>query len=202
MFLAHPASGLTTAYVTRRLWDREEYSQKQRTLLYSGAIVSAYIPDFDIAYAALHGLENHRYYITHTPFLYILITLSLLLLSILLKSKSRIILRSFAFLFLTSTLTHIFTDMLGGTMRLLYPFSEQIFTFFKVNPILEIHNKIGRYLFTPIFGLSELFWIVSAFYILFRKINREEVIFRLLLLIMAISCIIVLASVSVIIMIV
>ncbi|MBU0976768.1 MAG: metal-dependent hydrolase [Patescibacteria group bacterium] len=202
MFLAHPASGLTTAYFSRKLWDRKEYSPKQRSLLYSSSIVSAFLPDLDIAYAALHGLENHRNYITHTPVLYLSIAITLFLSALFFKPKFKHLVTSFAILFLISTMTHIITDALGGTMRLFYPLSNESFPLFSVNPIVNVHDKIINYLLTPVFGLLELLWLVSSFYILLFRLNRHQIQFKLLLLTQVVSCIIVCVSISIIIAIV
>lgn len=185
MFLAHPASGLTTTYLARKAWDREEYTPGQRGIFYSVGIITAFLPDVDILYAAVRGLENHREYITHTPIFYILVVSFLFLFSFIIKPKIRKYARSFAMISLFAFASHILTDALGGVMLLFYPLSHDSFTLFSVEPVIKVGNNICNYLLTPLFGLTEFFFTTSAIYILARRMDKRidrKIVFWILLI--------------------
>ena len=177
MYLAHPASGLTAAYLTRKVWNKG-LNSKEQALLYASSIITATLPDFDVFYSIYKGIENHRYYITHKPLFYLAITGVILLISYLWNSKWSRVLRSFSFLFFLTTFVHILTDSIAGTMMFFYPFSDTIYRYTNVNSIFNVDNNILEYLTTPKLLLIELAFIVPVLYILFKKLKKDPVIFK------------------------
>ena len=177
MYLAHPASGLTAAYLTRKIWNKG-LDTKEQALLYSSSIITATLPDFDVFYSIYKNIENHRYYITHKPIFYLGITLGIVFLSFLLSGKRKKFVRAFSFIFFLGTLVHILTDSIAGTMMFLYPLSSKIFTLTSVDPIINTHNNVLAYLATPKLILLELSIILSALYILLAKLRKDVIIFR------------------------
>lgn len=177
MFLAHPASGLTIAYATRKLWDKKDFSTKEKAYLFSSAIITASLPDFDLIYSLLTASE-HRSYITHTPCIYIIASLAIFLTSFLVQNMARRrFIRSLAFIFLLGTMLHMVTDTFASSIMVLYPFSRIEIVTLKLNPILQEDKLILQFLSTPLLLGIEIFFLVSALFILFLKLKRDKKIF-------------------------
>lgn len=178
MFLAHGSLGLTTAYLTKNLWDKKEFSSKERAFLYAGSIITGVLPDFDLAvFTIFTDGPSHHDYLTHTPFFYILITTVLFIIAAFFKSKKKNLIKSLAHIFFFTALVHLVTDAFAGHIQLFFPFSDKAFTFFNVSPIIRTRDIILQYLTTPWFVFLEMLGCCSGYYILFDKLNKDKTIF-------------------------
>jgi hypothetical protein len=194
MYIAHPASGLTGAYLTRKVWDNKQLSNAEKGVLYSSSIISASLPDFDLILSILTKTE-HRNYITHTPFPYIVLTILILTLILIVKSpKTKTFLKSLVFLFCMGIFIHMVTDTIAAPMMLLYPFSKQETIILSLDPLFHTENLILQYFSTPLILSIELFFILSALYILLAKLRGNHLIFKYTSLTFAILSIIALGG--------
>jgi inner membrane protein len=175
MFLTHSFLGLTTAYSTRKIWDKKDFTPKDRGILYSVSIVSSVLPDFDLMIAFSRGFENHHLYITHTPFFYLFIALILLLGSYILTKKYRRQFWSGIFLFVCGVLSHIFADMLSSHIMPLYPFLN---TGYQLLPLMSFlpSNIILRYFTTWYFLLMEISLLIIGIMILKKIVTDKSIL--------------------------
>jgi membrane-bound metal-dependent hydrolase YbcI (DUF457 family) len=177
VFLSHGAAGLVTSYITKSIWDKKEYNSKDKALLYSGSIITAVLPDLDLAYAIFDDTSHHEY-ITHKPFIYV-ITASLLFgLSFILKNKKRKLLRSYSFLFISVILVHILLDAFGSKMAFFYPFSKKTYSFFSISPLITTNNIVLQFMTTPICIALEILLLTSAVIILLKFKREDRLIYK------------------------
>lgn len=179
MFIAHPYAGLVTTYVAKPLWSKRGYNENEKTFLYASGMITAAIPDLDLAYSILSDTTHHRQLITHTPFLYISISAFIFLFSFSIKHKKQKLVRSFALILFLTTFIHMLTDMLAGRMMLLYPFDKTFYSIFHINPLIPVNNDILAYLLTPILGGMEISFILSGICILIFKLRKNKLAFIL-----------------------
>lgn len=190
MFIAHGSSGLTIAYLTKKIWDKEIFTSKEKALLFSSSIISAELPDFDLAYTVLDGFSHHHSYITHVPLPYITISLLIFCISFIFKDKKRKFIQSFSFIFFITTFLHMITDSFAGQIRFFFPLSKKGFTLFTISSLIRTPNIILAYFATPLFSLIELSSISSALFILFHRLKNNKMIFTYTSLTLLISSII------------
>jgi hypothetical protein len=177
MFIAHPASGIVTAYSTRKIWDREEYSSAQRAFLYVGSVIAATGADFDLAIPLLFEFSHHRSFFTHTPFFYLAITILACLISFVLKGKTRRFVQSTIFLFGASTMVHMLTDLVAAEVRLFWPFSNTYYSVLKLQPIIPSKSFIIQCLSTPALLILESTFIFLGLYYLLFKLRKDKKVF-------------------------
>ncbi len=177
MLLAHGPLGLTTAYATKKLWNKDFYTSTDKAFLFSLSQVSAILPDLDLAYAIFDTYKtSHHSYITHTPLPYLIIAITLYISSIFIKGKMKRILRSLNFIFILNIIGHLLTDSVVCKIRLLYPFSNREFFFFNVSPIVKTNNQLLSYFLTPGFIILESSIIITSLFILL-KLKKDNKIF-------------------------
>ncbi|MBN2015762.1 metal-dependent hydrolase [Candidatus Dojkabacteria bacterium] len=179
MFLSHGAAGFTTAYLTRKVWEKKDYSDLEKSLLYSSSIITGVLPDFDLAYAFFNGGSHHHDYITHRPILYIAIAIILLGFTFFIKSRRRKLLLSFIFIMLMTTLTHLIFDAFAGHVKLFYPFSDKMIAVMEVSPFIETDNLVLQLLTTPFYFALEILFLVASILILSNKLKKNKQVFIL-----------------------
>lgn len=146
MYFNHALAG---AIAVKPIIDRygKNFTQKENTVLWFIGITSAVLPDFDILYAVITGLSDHRSYVTHGMFLYLL--MFLLIYGISSFQKKEIFGRKFfkiaSFVFLAGVSTHFLIDFIIGGIAILSPFNYRIIGFDMVlNSNFE--NRLMQYL--------------------------------------------------------
>jgi hypothetical protein len=146
MYFNHALAG---AIAVKPIIDRygKNFTQKENTVIWFIGITSAVLPDFDILYAVITGLSDHRSYVTHGMFLYLL--MFLLIYGISSFQKKEIFGRKFfkiaSFVFLAGVSTHFLIDFIIGGIAILSPFNYRIIGFDMVlNSNFE--NRLMQYL--------------------------------------------------------
>ncbi len=177
MFLAHGPAGLVTAYLTKKIWKNENFSDIEQAILYSSSIITGVLPDFDLAYAPFTNNIHHHSFITHKPLIYIILSIILFSSSYLFKNKQRFI-KSFSFIFLSTTIIHILTDSLADDMQLFYPFLNNTYRIFYASPLINTNNSIINYFTTPIYLIIEIIFILSALFITFFKLRSNKIVYK------------------------
>lgn len=128
MYLNHSIAG---ALAIKPIIDKQagKFTQKENTVLWFVGITAAVLPDFDIAYSVLLGLKDHRSFITHGMFLYVVISVLLFLLSYFQKKEvfGRNFFRVLSLVFFVGVSTHFIIDLFMGGLVLLAPFSYKMY---------------------------------------------------------------------------
>lgn len=153
MLIAHgPLAVISSYFLQSREIDGLKKTDKFLILLI--AFFLGILPDFDIFFAmTLHkSVFDHHNFFTHTPFFWITTGILLyIVLRYIFKEKGKGFALLLGKVYIFSTLSHIFADLLTGHIRLLFPFSNQFFTFF--GNILPNNVFVG-YIGNPVFGLE------------------------------------------------
>ena len=130
MYFTHSLAG---AIVTKPLIDRVEskFTEKEKTVLWFVGITASVLPDFDITYSVLNHLSNHRDFITHGIFIYLIIALIIYSLSFLQDKKEfgRKFFKTLSLIFSAGIASHLFIDTLAGGISLLAPLTYRVIGF-------------------------------------------------------------------------
>lgn len=180
MFIAHgPFAYVANEALQGKKIKRLKFSKEVIIVFWS--LFCGILPDFDLFLISLFGLPEfmHHDLITHTPIFYIsLYILFLILYKIFFKffnKKTREYFDKKFFkvlnnTFLIATLSHIFTDMLVGGVKILYPFSLKDFTI--LQNILPT-NYFAGYYFSFFFAIEIV--IIAVFFVaLSRKFLEKQ----------------------------
>ena len=171
MTLGHLPSGYILAYLIHDklgLKLSEELLHKFMFFWMLGAV----FPDVDtLPYLASGaGLSTHRQFISHTPFLYALVTLVVLGFGWTLSRKSRQRLYVLWGAFFGGVLLHFAGDSIFYGVRWLYPFSDKYFGLF---PNVRVHvsglgELFSKYLLTVYF-IPDFVSLLLAWWVFFEK---------------------------------
>ena len=127
MYFTHSLAG---AIVTKPLINRVEnnFTEKEKTALWFVGITASVLPDFDLIYSIFNHLSNHRDFITHGIFIYLLMVTIIYSLSFLQDKKEfgRKFFKTLALVFLVGIATHLLIDILAGGISLLAPFTYKV----------------------------------------------------------------------------
>ena len=130
MYFNHATAG---ALAMKPLMKKYEtlFSAKEKTVLWFIGITSAVLPDFDIAYSVIKNLEDHRSFVTHGLFIYLLAFLVIYGLSYFQKKDEfgRKFFRVAACVFLFGVSTHLLIDFFAGGVALFSPFYSGVIGF-------------------------------------------------------------------------
>ena len=143
------------------------FTEKERNTLWFIGITSAVLPDFDIAYSALVGLSDHRSFVTHGIFIYLIIFLLLYTTGNFQKKEifGRKFFKVMSWVFLAGVSTHFLIDFIVGGTALFSPFDYSVYGFdMKLNSSFD--NRLTQYLFSKYMLLE--FFIVSLFLLFLR----------------------------------
>ena len=167
----------------------KKFTEKEKRVLWFVGVTAAILPDFDLVYAALNHMIDHRDFVTHGIFIYLLITILLYLFSFTKDKKEfgRKFFKTLSICFIIGVLTHFLLDFIVGGIVFLAPFSYQLFGFkvyydrYNVNwllryleskyMLLELFNvglflvvlKDKKYIFGKIIALGYFFAAIAAF---------------------------------------
>jgi len=159
MYFTHSLAGAVTS---KLVIDRVEnkFTNKEKSVLWIIGITSSVLPDFDLLYAALNHMANHRYYLTHGLFVYLVIALGIYLFSFTRGKKEfgRKFFKLVPILLLVGVLTHFLLDTIVGGIVLLAPFSYKIYGF-GMPPTDRSQNWLLLYLKSP-YMILEFFNLV------------------------------------------
>ncbi len=181
MLIAHASLALVASEKILKK-DFAKKSTQWKVLLFLLALLFGILPDFDLFYLMMRGLElyDHHKLITHTPILwisiYILLRITYPLISKTFSKDLRKILslenwELILNIFLISTLSHVFADLITGEINLLYPFTSTYLSTFKTwMPV----NIFGGYTSYPLFYL-ELLIVVASVQILFKHFTEVKI---------------------------
>jgi hypothetical protein len=147
---------------------RNKFTEKENTVLWFAGITSAVLPDFDIAYSVLRGLEDHRSFVTHGIILYIIAFILLYSISFFQKREvfGRKFFKTLALVFLVGISTHFLIDFFFGGIALLAPFTFRIFGF-DMSIKNGYQNRLIEYVFSN-YMIVEIF-ITLLFFYLFKE---------------------------------
>jgi len=166
MYFNHALAG---ALAVKPILDKHGsvFTDKERNALWFIGITSAVLPDFDIAYSTLTGLSDHRSFVTHGIFIYLIIFL--LLYAIGRFQKKEIFGRKFfkvmSMVFIAGVSTHFLIDFIVGGTALFAPFDYSVYGFdMKLNNSFD--NRLSQYLVSN-YMLIELL-VASLFLLFFR----------------------------------
>jgi len=166
MYFNHALAG---ALAVKPILDKHGsvFTDKERNALWFIGITSAVLPDFDIAYSTLTGLSDHRSFVTHGIFIYLIIFL--LLYAIGRFQKKEIFGRKFfkvmSMVFIAGVSTHFLIDFIVGRTALFAPFDYSVYGFdMKLNNSFD--NRLSQYLVSN-YMLIELL-VASLFLLFFR----------------------------------
>lgn len=168
MYFNHATAG---ALVVKPIIDKYEdiFSEKEKTVLWFLGVTAAVLPDFDLTYAVLTGLTDHRSFITHGFFLYIIAFLIIYFLS-LFQKKGEFGKKFFevaAPVFLAGVATHFVIDFFMGGTALFAPFSYKVLGFdMQVNGGSE--NRLKDYILSK-YMILEISLTLLFFYFLKGK---------------------------------
>ena len=143
------------------------FTAKERNTLWFIGITSAVLPDFDIAYSALVGLSDHRSFVTHGIFIYIIIFLLLSTIGKFQKKEmfGRKFFKVMSWVFIAGVSTHFLIDFIVGGIALFAPFDYSIYGFdMKLSSSYD--NRLTQYLVSK-YMLLEFF--VAFLFLLFLR---------------------------------
>ncbi len=156
MLIAHLVPGFLGASKSRTGW-RPQWTRRERTLLWAGALVSTFAPDMDVIYNALfRGFISHSTLWTHSLFVHLAVGSIWLILK---RTGRYSYLQTLAGLVALGGLSHLALDVLSHGTPLLYPLSMAVIGF----PSQRIaHGGFWTYITDPIF-LAEPMLLALAF---------------------------------------
>lgn len=168
MYLNHGTAG---ALAIKPIIDKYtgDLTEKEKSVLWISGITAAILPDFDIAYSILAGVDDHRSFATHGLFLYLMASAIIYLLSYFQKKDvfGKKFFKMLSAVFLIGILSHLFIDFIFGGVAVFAPFSYQIFGF-----NMDIQDRPGNR-FTD-YVLSKYMLIEVMVFIFFLKFLKGK----------------------------
>ena len=169
MYFNHATAG---ALVMKPIMKKYEglFSAKEKTVLWFIGITSGVLPDFDIAYSVIKNLEDHRSFVTHGFFVYLLAFLVIYGFSYFQKKDEfgRKFFKVSAAVFLFGITTHLVIDFIIGGVAIFAPFYSEVFGF-------DLHieqnggNRLTQYLLSEYMILEFI-----LFFMLFIFLKGKE----------------------------
>lgn len=125
MLFAHGPLGFLTTWLTTPWWKKYKFDQRFKYILLFIGIIGGIFPDIDhLMFYVVDATVSHREYITHTPFLYLLVLVFGISMTRVLKRPQWMFGIT---VFALGALSHVLTDMVVAEVRILYPFSNQFY---------------------------------------------------------------------------
>lgn len=179
MLIAHGPIAVLTAFAFQKK-EFNSLSYTEKVLFIISSVILGILPDFDMFYLVARGRPafQHHDLISHTPIFWIVLGIILFFSMKIFKfPKSDTFKKMFLVTLLIGALSHIFADLFTGYIMLLYPFSNQYFTF--LGGLLP-DNMFSGYLANPIFGLEILIISIFIFFIIKEYFNIKPAFIILL----------------------
>lgn len=174
MVFAHGPGSFIAAHTTKKWWAKDISEAFQKKLLILSAILGAAV-DLDMLFVwFFDGRNSHREFLTHTPILYVFITVIILGFGAVLKNK-----KVFAIgkVFFVATITHIILDSLFGGIMWLFPFSDEFYGLMLFDSLAN--SLYGVYSLFINYSLEALFFALAGVIVLrhFTKRKTKKVTF-------------------------
>ena len=188
MYFTHSLVGAASS---KLVLDRVEkkFTEREKRVLWVIGITASVLPDFDLIYSALNHMVNHRDFITHGIFIYLLMSIFLYFLSFIRDKEEfgRKFFKTLALVFLLGILAHFLMDFIVGGIVFFAPFSYKIVGFEMISQrgsgnwllkyldsiymVLELFNltffllllKDKKYSFGKMIALSYVLMAIFAF---------------------------------------
>lgn len=180
MIFAHGPGSFVTTHLTRKWWAKNISEECTKKLYWLGAILGVSV-DLDMAYNwFVDSRGSHRDYITHTPFLHILITVLLAIVAFFSQNKKAIAVSKVYFI---ATITHLVLDSFIGGVMWLFPLSREFFGLMLFDNIaFSFFGQNALYINFIAEGLLFVLAAVILLYVFFeRKQSRQIVAISLIL---------------------
>jgi hypothetical protein len=176
MYFNHATAGALIMKPVMKKYDGL-FSAKEKTILWFIGITSGVLPDFDIAYSVIKNLEDHRSFVTHGYFVYLLAFLVIYGFSYFQKKDEfgRKFFQVAATVFLLGVTTHLLIDFVIGGVAIFAPFHNTVYGF-ELNMSRDSGNRLTQYLLSRYMILEAAFLIM--FFIFLR--GKEYFVPRLL----------------------
>ncbi len=175
MYFTHSLVG---AVAQRFVIDKvdKKFTEKEKRVLWIVGITASVLPDFDLVYSALNQMTNHRDFITHGIFIYLVISLLLYFLSLTKDKKEfgREFFKTLALCFSIGIMTHFLMDFIVGGIVFLAPFSYKVYgpemSFERYNGNWLLRYLKSKYMFLELFNLSYFLIVLKNNKYFFGKI--------------------------------
>lgn len=169
MYFTHSLAGALTSKLFIDKVDKD-LTEKEVKILWIAGITASVLPDFDLLYAIPFHNLHHRYFISHSIFVYLVLAFLIFVFSRFLDKKKygRKFHKYLSLVFLLGVVSHIFFDFFIGGVVLFAPFSYKLVGF-----ILEAKGKAPEWL---LYYLHSYYMIVefflSAIFLLLMKSKK------------------------------
>ncbi len=192
MIFAHAPAGFLTAWLTKRFWQKDYFSNKQLVVLYGLTILGGIFPDIDLFYYYLvNASASHREFFTHSILFYLLLFGIFYFWA---WYRSSAYGKAAISLFILGCLGHLFFDFLG-VVALFAPITQETFGWSKVGWFSS--SILGQNFFAVNY-IAEIIIICQAIVVFFWLYLKRKwlkylllVIFNLLMIIGVIGILIV-----------
>lgn len=175
MYFTHSLVG---AVALRFVIDKvdKKFTEKEKRILWIVGITASVLPDFDLVYSALNHLANHRGFITHGIFIYMLMSLLLYFLSYTKDKKEfgRKFFKTLALCFFIGVVVHFLMDFIVGGIVFLAPFSYKVYG---LEMSVERHSGnwllrylTSRYMFLEAFNFTVFLFVLKEKKYFFGKV--------------------------------
>lgn len=122
MIFGHGPSGFFMTWLIRVLPENLKWKEAKTKYILLLGTVGAMIPDADLFYTYLFNASvSHREFVTHTPFLWLLLSLIAFVLLTITRKQQWI---PYALTFTLAGVLHVLFDTITAQVRLFYPFSR------------------------------------------------------------------------------
>ena len=169
MIFAHLPTGYVFSFLNEKFIVPKKIEKKYRKKMIYLTMLGSVFPDLDtMPFLADQGLAMHRKFITHTPFLYVVIGVAVYGWSLTMRKGEKKKWQWGLFAFLSGVFSHLLADSVLVGVRWLYPFSDNYFALVPHSGA-ELDGLVGLiadYLLTPYFGLEVLMFLI-AFWLFF-----------------------------------
>ncbi len=178
MTFAHLPSGYVLAYVNEKLLHRKGLPKELKKQLVLVTTVGAAFPDVDTLpfLGDPQGLAVHRNFVTHTPFLYVVLSVLVYYLAGTFSKKSlkyKVLWLWYGFV--SGTFLHLLTDSFMYGIRWLYPVSGEFYAVFGGNPFagVSFFEGIQAYVVSRYFLPELVFFVLAGWLYFVRKYARD-----------------------------
>lgn len=174
MYFTHSLVG---AVAQRFVIDKvdKKFTEKEIRVLWIVGVTASVLPDFDLIYSALNHMVNHRGFITHGIFIYLLMSLLLYCLSFTKDKKEfgRKFFKTLASCFFIGIIVHFLMDFIVGGIVFLAPFSYKVYglemSFERYNGNWLLRYIRSRYMFLELANIVIFFYFLSERKYIFGK---------------------------------
>ncbi len=185
MIFSHAPAGYIITYFSSKI-SKIKFTKKQTFWIFLFGIIFAIFPDLDLFYYYfISASETHRALITHTPILYLAISLIVFLVGYFTKKR---IVKFISFIILISSFSHLLLDSIGSGVAWLYPFDKLPYGLLSFSSLSE--GFYGENFFAINYSIEISILVVFLnllFFIKFKKLKTSIIIATSLFTVILIS---------------